>query len=192
MPSPTTCHGGGSERKTAHHASNSPSRDTLCFECGVSRSAVADRSCSLFYPPLACGDGEHQHDVAAYRQRRDITSPEYLHELDPQPQIALIVADHGSTTEQQRPTGETEWPDMARHIESIAAPPDLPDGTALLFRCSAEGRACRMRAVLGQLTGDDRSQVPPCFPALLGYPFSRWSTTTACRGSSTRRRFGGS
>ena len=49
-----------------------------------------------------CGDGEHQHDVAAYRRRRDITSPEYLHELDPQPQIALIVADHGSTTEQQR------------------------------------------------------------------------------------------
>ena len=30
------------------------------------------------------------------------SSPEYLHELDPQPQIALIVADHGTTTEQQR------------------------------------------------------------------------------------------
>ena len=44
----------------------------------------------------------HYYDVAAYRRRRDITSPEYLHELDPQPQIALIVADHGSTTEQQR------------------------------------------------------------------------------------------
>ena len=25
-----------------------------------------------------------------------------MHELDPQPQIALIVADHGTTTEQQR------------------------------------------------------------------------------------------
>ena len=51
---------------------------------------------------MTSGDGEHQHDVAAYRRRRDITSPEYLHELDPQPQIALIVADHGSTSEQQR------------------------------------------------------------------------------------------
>ena len=53
-------------------------------------------------PSDDAGDGEHQHDVAAYRRRRDITSPEYLHELDPQPQIALIVADHGSTSEQQR------------------------------------------------------------------------------------------
>ena len=51
---------------------------------------------------MTCGDGEHQHDAAAYGRRRDITSPEYLHELDPKPQIALIVADHGSTTEQQR------------------------------------------------------------------------------------------
>ena len=96
------CHGGGGERKTAHHATDSPSRDTLDFECGVSRNAGSDRSCSLFYPPLACGDGEHQNDVAAYRRRRGVTSSEYLHELDPQPQIALIVADHGSITEQQR------------------------------------------------------------------------------------------
>ena len=67
------------------------------------RRAVDGRSCSLFYPPLTtCGDGEHQHDAAAYRRRSDITSPEYLHELDPQLQIALIVADHGTTTEQQR------------------------------------------------------------------------------------------
>ena len=58
-------------------------------------------------------------------------------------------------------TGEVARPDMARHIESIVAPPDLPDDTALLFRRSAEGRACRMRAVLGRLTGDDRSQPPP-------------------------------
>ena len=99
---PSRCHSGGSERKTAHHATDSLSRDTLGFECGVSRNAVGDRSCSLFYPPLTCGDGEHQHGVAAYRRRRDITSPEYLHELDPQPRIALIVADHGSTTEEQR------------------------------------------------------------------------------------------
>ena len=62
------------------------------------------------------------------------------------------------------PTGEVERPDMARHIESMAAPPDLPDGTVLLFRRGAEGRACRMREVLGRLTGDGRSQPPP--PAL--------------------------
>ena len=60
------------------------------------------------------------------------------------------------------PTGGTERPEMARHIESMAAPPDLPDDTALLFRHSAEGRACRMRAVLGSPMGDDRSQVPTC------------------------------
>ena len=59
------------------------------------------------------------------------------------------------------PTGEVERPDMARHIESIAAPPDLPDDTALLFHRGAERRACRMRAVLEWLTGDDRSQPPP-------------------------------
>ena len=71
---------------------------------------------------------------------------------------------------------------MARHIKSIAAPPDLPpDDTALLFRRSAEGRACRMRAVLGQLTGNDRSQVPPCFAILLVYlerPVSRTTGAT--------------
>ena len=66
------------------------------------RRNADDRSCSLFYPPLTGGDGEHQHGVAAYRRRTDLTSAEYLHELDPQPQIALIVADHGTTTEQQR------------------------------------------------------------------------------------------
>ena len=54
---------------------------------------------------------------------------------------------------------------MARNIESIAAPPDLPDCTALLFRRSAEGRACCMRAVLGQLTGDWRR--PVADPSLL-------------------------
>ena len=68
--------------------------DTIgCFECGVDRSGISDRPCSLFYPPMTCGDGEHQHNVAAYRRRLH-TPPEYLHELDPQPQIALIVADH--------------------------------------------------------------------------------------------------
>ena len=100
--SSSRCHGGGTERKTALHATDAPSRDELSFECGVCRRAVDDRSCSVFYLPLTCGDGEHQHGVAAYRRRRDLTSPEYLHELDPQPQIALIVADHGTTTEQQR------------------------------------------------------------------------------------------
>ena len=50
---------------------------------------------------MSRGDGEHQHDVAAYRRRPDST-PEHLHDLDPQPQIALIVADHAFTTEQQR------------------------------------------------------------------------------------------
>ena len=35
------------------------------------------------------------------RLRPDST-PEHLHDLDPQPQIALIVADHAFTTEQQR------------------------------------------------------------------------------------------
>ena len=70
---------------------------------------------------------------------------------------------------------------MARHVESMAAPPDLPDDTALLFRRSAEGRACRMRAVLGRLTGDDRTQVPSCFAPLLGYlerPLSRATGAT--------------
>ena len=60
-------------------------------------------------------------------------------------------------------------------------PPDLPDGTALLFRRSGEGRACRRRAVLGQLTGDDRSQVPPCFAPLLAHlerPVSRTTGAT--------------
>ena len=96
------CHGGGTERKAALHATDSAGHEALSFECGVCRTASEDRSCSLFYPPLTCGDGEHQHDVSAYRRRRDLTSPEYLHELDPQPQIALIVADHGDMTEQQR------------------------------------------------------------------------------------------
>ena len=75
------------------------------------------------------------------------------------------------------PTGEVERPDMARHIESMAAPPDLPDDTALLFHRGAERRACRMRAVLEWLTGDDRSQPPP----LLGYlkrPLSRMTGET--------------
>ena len=79
------------------------------------------------------------------------------------------------------PTGETERPEMVRHIESIAASPDLPDNTALLFRRNAEGRACRMRAVLGQLTGDGRSQPPPCFAILLAYlerPLSRTTGET--------------
>ena len=79
------------------------------------------------------------------------------------------------------PTGEVERPDMARHVESMAALPDLPDDTALLFRRDAEGRACRMRAVLGRLTGDDWSQPPPCFAALLGYlerPLSRMTGET--------------
>ena len=76
------------------------------------------------------------------------------------------------------PTGEVERPDMARHVESTTAPPDLPDDTALLFCRSAEGRACRMRAVLGRLAGDDRSQVPPCFAPLLGYLERPRSRTT--------------
>ena len=46
-------------------------------------------------------------------------------------------------------TGETERSEMARHIEGIVTPPDLPDDTALLFRWNGEGRACRRRAVLG-------------------------------------------
>ena len=82
----------------------------------------------------------------------------------------------------RRPTGEVERPDMARHVESMAAPPDLPGDTALLSRRSAEGRACRMRAVLGRLTGDDRAQAPPpCFAPLLGYlerPRSRMTGET--------------
>ena len=48
------------------------------------------------------------------------------------------------------PTGEVERPGMVRHVESMAAPPELPGDTALLFRRSTEGRACRMRAVLGR------------------------------------------
>ena len=70
---------------------------------------------------------------------------------------------------------------MARHIESMAVPPDLSDSTALLFRRSAEGRACRMRAVLGQLTGDGQLQAPPCFATLLEYlerPRSRMTGAT--------------
>ena len=54
--------------------------------------------------------------------------------------------------------------------------PDLPDDTALLFRRDGEGRACHRRAVLGELTGDDRPQIPPCFAPLLTYlerPISR-------------------
>jgi hypothetical protein len=96
------CHGGGTERKTALHATDSPACDELGFECGVCRRNTDDRSCSLFYPPLTNGDGEHQHDVAAFRPRTDLVVPEYMHELDPQPQISLIVADHGGSTEQQR------------------------------------------------------------------------------------------
>ena len=96
------CHGGGSERKTANHATDSSTRDSLgCFECSVDRTGATDRACSLFYPPLTRGDGEHEHDVAAHR-RRPATSAEHLHYLDPHPQIALIVADHPGLTEQQR------------------------------------------------------------------------------------------
>ena len=74
---------------------------------------------------------------------------------------------NGRWKRRRGPTGETERPEMARHIESIATPPDLPDDTALLFRRNGEGRACRRRAVLGELTGDNRSQIPPCFARLL-------------------------
>ena len=96
------CHGGGSERKTALHATDSQERTTIgCFECGVDHTGRNDRGCSLFYPPLTRGDGEHEHDVAAYRRRPDTTA-EHLHYLDPQPQLALIIADHANTTEQQR------------------------------------------------------------------------------------------
>ena len=79
------------------------------------------------------------------------------------------------------PTGETERPEMDRHNESIATPTDLPEDTALLFRRSGEGRAYRKRAVLGQLTGDGRSQVPPCFVPLLTHlerPVSRTTGAT--------------
>ena len=97
--------------------------------------------------------------------------------------------------------GETERPEMARHIGHIATPPDSPDGIALLSRRSGEGRAC-------QLTGDGRSQVPPpCFAPLLthtsggpsaGRPLRRcasrtsrrWSTRTECRESSIWQRCG--
>ena len=67
------------------------------------------------------------------------------------------------------PTGDVERPRMARYIENMATPPDLPGDTALLFRRDAEGRACRMRAVLGRLTDYGRSHVPPCFAAILSY-----------------------
>ena len=81
---------------------DSPSRATVgCFECGIDRTGKTDRACSLFYPPMTCSGGEHQHDAAAYRSRPG-SIPEHLHDLDPHLQIALIVADHGFTTEQQR------------------------------------------------------------------------------------------
>ena len=70
---------------------------------------------------------------------------------------------------------------MARHIESIATPPDLSDDTALLFRRDGEGRACRRRAVPGELTGDDRLQISPCFAPLLTHlkrPISRTTGKT--------------
>ena len=70
---------------------------------------------------------------------------------------------------------------MVRHIESIATLPDLPDDTALLFQRSSEGRACRRRAVLGQLTGDDRSQVPACFAPLLTHLERPVSKTTGAK-----------
>ena len=71
---------------------------------------------------------------------------------------------------------------MARHIESIATPPDLPVDTAVLFRRDGDGRACRRRAVLvGELIGEDRSQIPPCFVPLLTHlerPISRTTGAT--------------
>ena len=63
--------------------------------------------------------------------------------------------------------GQTERPEIAHHIENIAVPPELPADTALIFRREGNGRACRRRAVLGELTGDVRSQIPPCFAPLL-------------------------
>ena len=45
--SSSRCHGGGTERKTALHATDSPSRDELGFECGVCRRAsTIDRAAS--------------------------------------------------------------------------------------------------------------------------------------------------
>ena len=45
--SSSRCHGGGTERKTALRATDSPAHDELGFECGVCRRSVDDRSCSL-------------------------------------------------------------------------------------------------------------------------------------------------
>ena len=78
---------------------------------------------------------------------------------------------------------------MAHHIENIAVSQNLPADTALMiFRRDGSGRACRRRAVLGELTGDDRSQIPPCFAPLLMYlerPVSRATGTTVCESDDT-------
>ena len=93
---------------------------------------------------------------------------------------------NGRWRRRRGPTGESERPEMARHIESITTPPDLPDDTALIFRWDGDGCVCRRWAVLGELTGDDRSQIPPCFAPLLTHlerPISR-TTGTMVRESN--------
>ena len=63
---------------------------------------------------------------------------------------------------------------MARHIERIATPPNLPDDTALLFRRDGEGRACCRREVLGELTGEIRAAVPGDRPLVVySWPLGR-------------------
>ena len=139
---------------------------------GLVKKIDNDGHCTLQY-------GGDEHTISSVR--RDAMCLEW--------QLGRSAASLNRRWKRRRgPTGEVERPDMARHIETIAAPTDLPDDTALLFRRSAEGRACRMRAVLGRLMGDDRSQALPCFAALLGYlkrPLSRMTSGTVRESDCT-------
>jgi len=52
----------------------------------------------------------------------------------------------------------------------LAAAAETGDAnTALVFRRSPEGAACRQRAVMGTLTEGDKRDLPKCFHKLLGH-----------------------
>ena len=56
----------------------------------------------------------------------------------------------------------------AEYVKRLAAlDRSRVDDTALLFRKDATGRRCRARAVKGELTHDDITQLPCCFHELL-------------------------
>ena len=83
--------------------------------------------------------------------------------------------DHGDDGGQAPPAGggEVGWQGhvpSAEEVLKLAAAAEIGDSdTALMFRRSPEGGACRRRAVTGTLTEGDKRELPKCFHKPLGH-----------------------